>query len=51
MTMWIPSLDGRKGPKYRAIADAIDEEVQQGTLKAGTRLPPHRDLADHLGAG
>ena len=49
MTMWIPNLDGRKGPKYRAIADAIDEEVQQGTLRAGTRLPPHRDLADHLG--
>jgi DNA-binding transcriptional MocR family regulator len=49
MTMWIPNLDGRRGPKYRAIADAIDEEVQQGTLRAGARLPPHRDLADHLG--
>ncbi len=47
--MWIPNLEGRKGPKYRAIADAIDEEVQQGTLRAGGRLPPHRDLADHLG--
>jgi DNA-binding transcriptional MocR family regulator len=47
--MWIPNLDGRGGPKYRAIADAIDEQVQQGTLRAGTRLPPHRDLADHLG--
>ena len=49
MTMWIPNLDGRRGPKYRAIADAIDEQVQQGALRAGTRLPPHRDLADHLG--
>ncbi|HEY6362062.1 MAG TPA: PLP-dependent aminotransferase family protein [Vicinamibacterales bacterium] len=47
--MWIPTLDGRPGPKYRAIADAIDNEVQAGTLRAGTRLPPHRDLADHLG--
>ena len=47
--MWIPNLDGRRGPKYRAIADAIDEDVQQGTLRAGVRLPPHRDLADHLG--
>src|SRR6187431_2107620 len=49
MTMWLPNLDGRKGPVYRAIADAIDEEVQKGTLRAGARLPPHRDLADHLG--
>lgn len=49
MTMWIPALDGRRGPKYRQIADAIDEEVQRGTLRPGARLPPHRDLADHLG--
>jgi DNA-binding transcriptional MocR family regulator len=47
--MWLPELDGRRGPVYRAIADAIDEGVQNGTLRAGTRLPPHRDLADHLG--
>src|SRR5688572_14975201 len=49
MTMWLPNLEGRRGPKYRVIADAIDEGVQNGTLRAGTRLPPHRDLADHLG--
>src|SRR3954468_8409402 len=49
MTMWLPELDGRRGPVYRAIADAIDRDVQNGTLRAGTRLPPHRDLADHLG--
>jgi DNA-binding transcriptional MocR family regulator len=49
MTMWLPNLENRRGPVYRAIADAIDEEVQKGTLRAGARLPPHRDLADHLG--
>src|SRR3954454_20800503 len=49
MPMWLPNLDGRRGPVYRAIADAIDESVQDGTLRAGARLPPHRDLADHLG--
>lgn len=49
MTMWLPELEGRKGPVYRAIADAIDEDVQKGSLRAGTRLPPHRDLADRLG--
>jgi DNA-binding transcriptional MocR family regulator len=48
--MWVPNLEGRKGkPVYRAIADSIDEDVQRGALRAGTRLPPHRDLADHLG--
>ena len=47
--MWLPNLDGRRGPVYRRIADAIDEEVQKGNLRAGTRLPPHRDMADHLG--
>jgi DNA-binding transcriptional MocR family regulator len=47
--MWLPNLESRKGPVYRAIADAIDEDVQSGSLRAGTRLPPHRDLADHLG--
>jgi len=47
--MWLPNLEGRKGPVYRAIADAIDADVESGTLRAGTRLPPHRDLADHLG--
>ena len=49
MTMWLPRLEGRHGPKYRVIADAIDEDVQNGALRAGTKLPPHRDLADHLG--
>jgi DNA-binding transcriptional MocR family regulator len=47
--MWLPNLDGRNRPVYRAIADAIDEDVQSGALRAGARLPPHRDLADHLG--
>src|ERR1044071_1960079 len=49
MTMWLANLEGRRGPVYRAIADAIDQGVQDGTLRAGVRLPPHRDLADHLG--
>src|SRR5215216_7911221 len=49
MTMWVPVIEGRKGPVYRAIADAIDQDVQKGVLRAGARLPPHRELADHLG--
>src|ERR1043166_2801760 len=49
MTMWLPNLEGRRGPVYRRIADSIDEDVQAGRLRAGARLPPHRDMADHLG--
>ena len=33
MTMWLPRLEGRRGPKYRVIADAIDEDVQNGALR------------------
>jgi DNA-binding transcriptional MocR family regulator len=40
-------MSGR--PKYLAIADAIQSYVRQGRLQPGSRLPPHRELADELG--
>src|SRR2546426_12675975 len=46
MTLWTPNLTGRSGPRYRAIADALTDDVRAGRLKEGTRLPTHRDLAD-----
>ncbi len=49
MTIWSPDLEGRTGPRYRAIADAIGDDVSNGRLKPGERLPTHRDLADRLG--
>jgi DNA-binding transcriptional MocR family regulator len=49
MTIWTPDLTGRAGPKHRAITDAIGEAVADGSLVAGTRLPPQRDLAHALG--
>lgn len=49
MTHWMPVLDGYSGPRYRAIADAIAEDIAAGTLAPGTRLPTHRDLAWRLG--
>jgi DNA-binding transcriptional MocR family regulator len=48
-TIWRPRLDRRSGPLYLALAAAIAHDVQAGKLKAGDRLPPHRDLADQLG--
>lgn len=49
MTIWQPSLAGRRGPKYRQISDAIGESVSDGLLPRGSRLPPQRDLAYALG--
>lgn len=48
-TMWIPAVAERPGPKYLRIADALAEDIYSGRLKAGDRLPTHRDLAWRLG--
>ena len=45
MTNWMPDLTGHKGPRYRALAEALAADVRDGRLAAGTRLPTHRDLA------
>lgn len=49
MTIYTPSLENRRGPKYRVIADAMSEDIRLGTLPAGAKLPTHRDLAWRLG--
>ena len=49
MTIWVPRLEGKAGPRYRAIADALDEDLVEGRLQPGARLPTHRELADRLG--
>ena len=49
MTMWFPQLDGRAGPRYRALVDALAQDIAERRLPAGTRLPPQRDLAYRLG--
>ncbi|MCP5368040.1 MAG: PLP-dependent aminotransferase family protein [Hyphomicrobiales bacterium] len=49
MTIWVPHLAGRSGPKYLAIADAIAESISDGSLAAGCKLPPQRNLAYDLG--
>jgi DNA-binding transcriptional MocR family regulator len=48
MTNWQPDIALRSGPRYRAIAEALADDVRAGTLPAGTRLPTHRDLAWRL---
>lgn len=46
--MWIPRVDNREGPIYRAIVEALQEDVGQGYLKPGAQLPTQRALADAL---
>lgn len=49
VTDWIPDLDGKGGPKYRALAEALTAAIATGALKPGARLPPQRELAQALG--
>lgn len=49
MLTWRPTLEGRRGPRYRAIAQALAEDIESGRLPSGQRLPTHRDLAFSLG--
>ena len=48
-TIWSPSISKTAGPLYLAIADALTTDITSGKLSAGSRLPPQRALADHLG--
>lgn len=47
--MYSPAIASDTGPLYAALADAIERDIQNGTLRPGERLPTHRDLADALG--
>ncbi len=49
MTMWVPNLGDRRGPRYQAIAKALEADVLSGRLAPGERMPTHRELADRLG--
>jgi DNA-binding transcriptional MocR family regulator len=49
MTIWLPDLSSRSGPRYQAIAAAIVDAIDKGDLPPGSRLPPQRDLAWKLG--
>jgi DNA-binding transcriptional MocR family regulator len=48
MTIWQPDLTRFAGPRYRAIAEALAQDMREGRLRPGDRLPTHRDLAWHL---
>ncbi|MDR6954246.1 DNA-binding transcriptional MocR family regulator [Ancylobacter sp. 3268] len=49
MKDWVPQIEGREGPRYLAIAEAIAADIAAGILVPGDQLPPQRRLAATLG--
>jgi DNA-binding transcriptional MocR family regulator len=47
--MWLPQLASQPGPRYVALAEALAQDIANGTLVEGARLPPQRELAFRLG--
>ncbi|HVJ43428.1 MAG TPA: PLP-dependent aminotransferase family protein [Dongiaceae bacterium] len=45
---WTPRLQGRHGPLYLMIAQALEDDIASGRVKAGERLPAQRVLAARL---
>jgi len=49
MTNWHPHIPDGQGPLYIRLADRIGDDIANGALAAGAKLPPQRDLAYDLG--
>lgn len=45
---WQPRLEGRQGPLYLMIADALEADIDSGRVRPGERLPAQRALAAAL---
>lgn len=45
---WRPRQLASEGPRYLALVNALEQDVADGRLSDGDRLPPHRDLAREL---
>ncbi|MCY9067735.1 PLP-dependent aminotransferase family protein [Bacillus inaquosorum] len=45
---WKPSIDKTEKPIYKALAGQLEQDIVNGVLLPGTKLPPQRELADYL---
>lgn len=45
---WKPDKDKLSSPIYQSIAQLMEEDIVSGNLRAHTKLPPQRELADYL---
>ena len=41
---WKPDLSRTSGPKYLALVSLMEEDIKNGTLKAGTKCLRHSQL-------
>lgn len=46
---WISGALEEEGPRYLAIANAMEQAIERNVLATGEKLPPHRTLAKLLG--
>ncbi|MFJ6266294.1 PLP-dependent aminotransferase family protein [Lysinibacillus xylanilyticus] len=45
---WKPDISKSSAPLYIAIAEQLEQDIKDGKLSPGTKLPPQRELADFL---
>ncbi|WP_027535756.1 PLP-dependent aminotransferase family protein [Bradyrhizobium sp. WSM3983] len=45
---WRPRQLASEGPRYLALVSALEQDIADGRLSDGDRLPPHRELAREL---
>jgi DNA-binding transcriptional MocR family regulator len=45
---WRPERTDLRRPKYKSLADLLEQDILEGKLQENTRLPPQRELADFL---
>lgn len=45
---WKPSIDKTEKPIYKTLAGQLEQDILNGVLLPGTKLPPQRELADYL---
>lgn len=45
---WKPMLNRSKKPLYLSLAEQLEQDISNGILRPGIKLPPQRELADFL---
>ena len=45
---WKPSLQFGSKPLYIELTEQLEQDIANGILRPGTKLPPQRELADYL---
>jgi Transcriptional regulators containing a DNA-binding HTH domain and an aminotransferase domain (MocR family) and their eukaryotic orthologs len=45
---WKPVIDRTAKPLYLSLANQLKQDILNGSILPGTKLPPHRELADFL---